>query len=101
MGVSCQRHVPVALTPGMSRFPLYKSLDGPQDRFKRLWKISLPPGFDSRTVQFVASRYTVYAISAQGHSIIHVSHSASHRFLTAGALFLAFFNLCVVVRRTN
>jgi hypothetical protein len=37
-------------------------LGGPQGRSGRLPKISPPPGFDPRTVQPVASRYTDYDI---------------------------------------
>jgi hypothetical protein len=39
----------------------------PQRRCGRLRKISPSPGFDPRTVQPVASRYTDRAISAQNH----------------------------------
>ena len=53
-----QRHVPAALYP---RYPLYRRLGGPQGRSGQVWKISPPPGFDPRTVQPVASRYTDYA----------------------------------------
>jgi hypothetical protein len=60
MGVSGQRHAPAALPPGMIRYPLYRSLG----RSGRVLKISPPPGFDPRTVQLVASRYTDYAIPA-------------------------------------
>jgi hypothetical protein len=50
-------------TPGKeTRYPLYRRLGGPQGRSGRVRKISPPPGFDSRTVQPVASRYTDYAI---------------------------------------
>jgi hypothetical protein len=44
MGVGGQRHASAALPPVL--------------------KISPPPGFDPRTVQLVASRYTDYAIPA-------------------------------------
>jgi len=54
----CQRHTPAALPPGKTRFPLHWRLGGPQDRSGRVRKISPPPGFDPRTVQPVASRYT-------------------------------------------
>ena len=37
---------------------------GPRDRSGRVRKISSPPGFDPRTVQPVASRYTDWAIPA-------------------------------------
>ena len=46
-------------TPGKeTRYPLHARLSGPQVRSGRAWKIWLPPGLDSRTVQPVASRYT-------------------------------------------
>ena len=64
MGVGGQRHVPAALTPGKTRYPMYRRLCGPQGRFERMRKISPPPGFDPQTVQPVASRYTDWAIPA-------------------------------------
>jgi hypothetical protein len=64
MRVGGQRHVPAALPPGMKWYPLYRKLGMPQDRSGRVLKISPPPGFDSRIVQLVASRYTDYAIPA-------------------------------------
>ena len=64
MGVGGQRHATAALPPGKTRFPLYRRLDGPQGRSGRVRKISPPPGFDPRTVQPVASRYTDFAIPA-------------------------------------
>ena len=66
MWVGGQRNVPAALPPGKTRYPLYRELGGPQGRFGQVWKISSspPPGFDSRTVQPVASRYTDWAIPA-------------------------------------
>jgi len=49
-------------TPGKTWYPLYyRRLGGPQGRSGQVRKISHPPGFDHRTVQFVASRYTDYA----------------------------------------
>ena len=63
-GVGGQHHVPAALPPGKTRYPLYRRLDRPQGRSGRMRKISLPPGFDPRTVQPVASRYTDCAIPA-------------------------------------
>jgi hypothetical protein len=45
-------------------YQLYRRLGGPQGRSARVWKITLTPGFDPRTVQPVASRYTAYAIPA-------------------------------------
>ena len=62
--VGSQYHSPAALPPGKTRYPLYRMLGGPQGRSGRVRKISPPPGFDPRTVQPVASRYTDWAIPA-------------------------------------
>jgi hypothetical protein len=64
MEVGGQRHAPDALPPGMTRYPLYRRLGRPQGRSGRVLKTSPPPGFDPRTVQLIASRYTDYAIPA-------------------------------------
>ena len=47
-----------SLPPGKNRYPLYRRLGGPHGRSGQVRKISPPPGFDPRTVQPVASRYT-------------------------------------------
>ena len=57
-GVGGQRHAPAALPPGKTRYPLYRRLGGPQGRSGQVRKISPPPGFDARTVQPAANRYT-------------------------------------------
>jgi hypothetical protein len=62
MGVGGQLHAPAVLPPGITHYPLYRRLGGPQGRSGRVLKISPPQGFDSRTVQLVASRYTDYGI---------------------------------------
>jgi hypothetical protein len=64
MDVGGQRHVPAALTPEKSRYPLYRKLGWSQGRSGRVRKNSPPPGFDLRTVQPVACRYTDLAIEA-------------------------------------
>jgi hypothetical protein len=56
-----QHNAPAALPPGKTRYPLYRRLGGPQGRSGQMRKISPPPGFDPRTVQPVASRYTDWA----------------------------------------
>ena len=56
-----QRHVPDALPPGKTRYPLYRRLGGPQARSGWVRKISPPPGFDPRNVQAVTSRHTDWA----------------------------------------
>ena len=64
MGVGGQHHAPATLRPGKTQYPLYRRLGGPQGWSGQVRKISPPPGFDPRTVQPVASRYTDYAIPA-------------------------------------
>jgi hypothetical protein len=64
MGVDGQRQAPAALPPGKTRYPFYRRLSEPQDRFGRVQKMSPPEGFDPRAVQPVASRYTDWAIPA-------------------------------------
>ena len=58
MWVGGQRHASAALPPGKTRYPLYRRLGGPQGWSVRVRKIWPPPGFDPRTAQPVASRYT-------------------------------------------
>ena len=58
MKVGGQRHAPAALPPGETRYLMYRRLGGPQSRSGQVRKISPSPGFDPRTVQPVASRYT-------------------------------------------
>jgi hypothetical protein len=68
MGVGGQRHASAAFTAGKeTRYPLYRRLGGPQGRSGRVRKIS-PPGFDPRTLQPEASRYTDY-----GSNVIQVA----------------------------
>ena len=69
MGVRGQRHALANLPPGKTRYPLYRRLGGPQRRSGRVRNISNPPGFDPRTVQPVASRYTNYAIHLEYNNI--------------------------------
>ena len=69
MGVGGQRQAPAALLQGKTRYPSYRRLDRSQGRSGRVRKISLPPGFDPRTVQPVASRYTYCAIRAHSTTI--------------------------------
>ena len=58
MGVGGQRDDPVTLLSEMTRYPLYRRLGGPQGRSGHVRKMSSALGFDPRTVQSVASRYT-------------------------------------------
>jgi len=58
MGVGGQCHAPAALCPRKTSYPLYRRLHGLQDQSEGVWKISPPLGFDSWTIQSVASHYT-------------------------------------------
>ena len=56
---------PDRFTPGKeTRYLFYMRLGGPQGWSERVRNISSPPGFNRRTVQPVASRYTDWAIPA-------------------------------------
>ena len=68
MGVVGQRHAPAALPPGMPWYPLYRRLGGPQAE-----NLAPPPGFDPRTDQPVASRYTDWAIAAHSQYTIRIN----------------------------
>ena len=59
-----------SLSPGKTRYPLYRRLDGPQGRSGKVRKMSPPPGFDLRTAQPVASRYTDWAIPAHIYQVV-------------------------------
>ena len=56
-----------SLLPGKTRYPLYRRLCGPQGR---CGKYRPPPGFDLRTVQPVASRYTDWATRPQPNKML-------------------------------
>jgi hypothetical protein len=56
-----------ALPAGRTRYPLYRRLGEPQGRSGHVQKISPPPGFDPRTAQSVASRYTDWSIPAHNY----------------------------------
>ena len=78
MGSQC--HALATLPPGKTRYPLLRRVGGPQGRSGLVKKISLPPGFDPRINQSVASCYTHYAILA-------------HQSTTALLYFQFFLNL--------
>jgi hypothetical protein len=82
MRVGGQRHAPVVLPPEKSRYPLYRRLGGPQGRSGRVQKISSPLGFDPRTVQSVAYRYTDWAISAPDYAG-YIYQTSRHHILNS------------------
>jgi hypothetical protein len=63
MGLGGQRHAPAALPPGMTRYPLYSRLGGPQGRSGRVRKISPPKWIRFPDRSAVPCRYTDHAIS--------------------------------------
>jgi len=69
MEVGGQRHAPAVIPLGKTWCPLYRRLGGPQCRSGRVRKISSPPGFDPRTVQPVACRYSDLVIPAQKDAV--------------------------------
>ena len=79
MGVGGQCHALAALPPGKTQYPLYKRLGGPQGQSGWVRKISPPLGFDSLTVQPVASCYTDCAILVHTNllrmNIIHTEYN--------------------------
>ena len=100
----------VWLTPHSSRFstgtryPLYRSLGGPQGRSGRVRKILFTPGFDPRTVQSVAIRYTEYTIPTRRafakrfkkRVLFEVQVWASAVDLGHGELCINFVGLCTL-----
>jgi hypothetical protein len=72
-GVGGQRHAPASLSPGKTRYPLYRRLGRTQGRFGGVRKISPPPGFYPRTVQLLTRRCTDCAIPAPHFLKIHLN----------------------------
>jgi hypothetical protein len=71
---------------GMTRYALCRRLGGPQVLCGRVRKISVPPGFDPRTLKPVASRHTECNIPAYnfGESVcLILIHCNSHFILSA------------------
>ena len=67
-----QRHAPAALPPGKTRYPLYRRVDMPQGQSGRFRNIPPKPGFDPRTFQPVANRYTDWTIASK-HTHTHTT----------------------------
>ena len=65
MGVGGQHHAPAALPPGKTQYPLYSEAGwAPRPVWTGAENLAPHQGFDPRTVQPVASRYTDWAIGA-------------------------------------
>jgi rRNA maturation protein Nop10 len=70
---------PGHFTPWNTRYPSYRRLGGPQGWCGKMRKISTPSGFDPRTVQPLASRYTDWAISAPNIKVVRLSSFRTSR----------------------
>ena len=68
MRVGGQRHAPAPLPPGIPGTHYIGGWVGSKAGLDGCGKSHPPPGFDPRTVQLVASRYTDYGIPAQFYS---------------------------------
>jgi hypothetical protein len=64
-----------SLPQGKTRYTLYRRLGGSQGRSGQMRKISRPPGFDPRTAQPVAGRYTNWATRPTYSLIITELHT--------------------------
>jgi len=73
-----------SLPPGKTRYPLYRRLGGPRAGLDRCGKSRPPPGFDPRTVQPIASRYTDYATRATSviKGLLYMKINGPHRGTT-------------------
>jgi hypothetical protein len=61
MGVDGEHHAPAALYPGKFPVPIVSEAGwAPWPVWTGVENLTPPPGFDARTVQPVASRYTKY-----------------------------------------
>jgi len=78
VGVSPKPLPPLPL--GKTRYPLYRMLGGPHGRSGQMRKISPPPGFDPRTVQPVASRYTDYTTRPLTFSCNYAKNAKQNTF---------------------
>ena len=73
MWVGGQRQVKAALPPGMTRYPLYRRMGGPQGLSRRVRKISPAPEFDPWTVKTVAqSLYRLSYLCQRTFAILHL-----------------------------
>jgi len=81
MGEGGQRNALGRFTsPGKTRYPSFRRQGGCQGRSGCARKISPPPGFDPRTVQPIASRYTDRAIPAPFLCQFHPNLLSGHEY---------------------
>ena len=85
-GVGGKRHAPAAWSPGEIRYLLYRRLGGPPSRSEQVRKISLPLGFDPRTVQTVASSYTDWVIPGSQSFPVNCYQTSCKNWLPASTV---------------
>ena len=73
MRVGGQYNAPAAVTPGKEPVPIVQEAGwAPGPVWTGAENLARPPGFDPRSVQPVASRYTDWAIAAADFIALHV-----------------------------
>ena len=83
---------PGRFTPWKTRYRLYRRIGRPQGRSGWVQKISPRPGFDPRSVQPVASRYTNWALPSLHHAEARMKMKANNYY---------FCVIQSIVRRNN
>ena len=70
----------------------------PQGQSGQVWKISPPPGFDHRTVQPIASRYTDYATWPKVHLVLVYKRKTVKKvlLLMSEGLCLYLYNITII-----
>ena len=64
MGMGGQHQTLAAILPGLTQYPFYWGLDGPQGQSGWVQNVSPPSGYTSWTMHPIASCYTHYVILA-------------------------------------
>jgi len=87
MGVDGQRPAPAALPMRMTRYPMYRRLDGSQGRSERVRKISPPTGI--RSPDPPARKESLYRLSyPDPQKVRGTNHKASHYTINSIILLL-------------
>jgi hypothetical protein len=82
MGVGGQHHTPAVFTPGKDPVPIVQEAGwAPGPVWIGVENLTPPPGFDPRTFQPIAGRYTDWAIPAPDSAVTH-NYSWSIHFNT-------------------
>jgi hypothetical protein len=77
--VGSQHHVPTALPPGKTQYPLYRRLGGPQGRLRRVQKILAPTGI--RSPDRPAHSQSLYRVDQNACHSAHKIYMAKAKIL--------------------